>query len=452
MRIPSIEKEIGITAFASQTKGIGGVIRQRPEDFAVQEVLIDGSEASLEPQPVSQLPGEGRYLICTLTKNNRDTLLVVRKIVRQLGISERRVRIAGIKDKRAVTAQHLSIENVKIKHLSRIRISGVQVVPFRYSTTMVFPHMLYGNMFNITIRKIRQTTNSVKERIDKTLKEIQTRSTPNFFGHQRFGTIRPITHLVGKALANNNVEEAVMIFLAKPSPHEHPQSRYARQRLLETRDFKDALNFFPRLLVYERSMLFHLSKHENDFIGSLRRLPKRLLRLFLQAYQSYLFNLFLSKRQIMKIPIDEPQIGDYVLQLDHQGLPMKSYSKATPENIDILRRSVKENRMVLSIPLIGFKQAPSEGKQGEIEELILKSERIAPANFKVQSMPDISARGELRKTTSLARGFQVGDPARDELNPSHNKITTKFTLQRGSYATIILRELMKPRDPIKAGF
>lgn len=452
MRVPLIEKEIGISAFASQTKGIGGVIRQKPEDFAVQEVLIDGSEAYLQPLTVSQLLGGGRYLICILVKHNQDTLLVVRKIVRQLGISERRVQIAGIKDKRAVTAQHISIENIKVKHLSRIRIRGVQVVPFQYSTTMVFPHMLYGNKFKLTIRKIRQTTYSVRKKIDETLKEIQIRSTPNFFGHQRFGTIRPITHLVGKALINNKLEEAVMIFLAKPSPHEHPQSRYARQRLWETRDFKDALDYFPRLLEYERSMLFHLSKHENDFKGSLRRLPKRLQRLFVQAYQSYLFNLFLSKRQIMKIPIDEPQIGDYVLQLDHKGLPRKSYSKVTSENINILRRNVKENRMALAIPLIGFKQSPSGGIQGEIEELILKSEGISQANFKVQSMSDISAGGELRKTTSLVGDLKVGDPARDEMNPGCKKITIQFTLQRGSYATIVLRELMKPRDPIKAGF
>ena len=119
---------------------------------------------------------------------------------------------------------------------------------------------------------------------------------PNFFGHQRFGTTRPITHLVGKALVRGDFEEAAMLFLAKPSVHEHPASRQARQELQSTKNFKQALENFPKQLRFERLMLNHLADNPDDFVGAFQRLPVKLQELFVQAHQSYLFNRFLSER------------------------------------------------------------------------------------------------------------------------------------------------------------
>jgi tRNA pseudouridine13 synthase len=89
-----------------------------------------------------------------------------------------------------------------------------------------------GNNFTITIRNLDQPEVAVVESIKQTIHELGVLGgAPNFFGHQRFGTTRPITHLVGKALVQGHFEEAAMLFLAKPSVHEHPASRQARQEL-----------------------------------------------------------------------------------------------------------------------------------------------------------------------------------------------------------------------------
>ena len=453
LRVPSIEKQLGIEAFVTKTRGIGGAIRQTPEDFVVKEVLVDCSKAELEPKQPLQVTREGRYLICLLVKRDWDTLLAVRKIAKQLGISERRVQIAGIKDKKAVTSQHISVENIKLKQLNRIQTEDIHVYPLRYSQTMVFPHMSFGNMFHLTVRNISHSVVVIQERISNIVSELQIiGGVQNFFGHQRFGTIRPITHLVGKALAQNDLEKAALRFLAKPSPHEHPQSREARQRLLEARDFEEALDIFPRWLLYERLMLSHLAKHPKDYTGAFRRLPKRLRSLFLQAYQSYLFNRFLSHRLLHKIPINEPQIGDYVLEIDSHGLPTRSYIKATSKNLGYLREAVGEGKIYVAIPLIGFKQASSEGVQGEIEQHVLKSENITRTNFYVSSMPEMSAPGELRAAMMPIINLNVEQPVKDELNFSRKKLRISFTLHRGCYATIVLREFMKSRNLIKAGF
>lgn len=453
MKVPTIEKQLGIETFVTKTRGIGGVIRQMPEDFTVEEVLVDGSKAELEPKLPRQITGEGRYLICLLVKRNWDTLLAARKIAKQLGISERRVRIAGIKDKKALTAQHISIENIKLKQLRRIRVDDIHVYPLRYSPNMIFPHMSFGNTFHITIRNISHSNAVVQERISDMVNELRVLGgIPKFFGHQRFGTIRPITHLVGKALAHDDLERAALLFLAESSPYEHPQSREARQRLQETRDFKEVINVFPRWLLYERLMLAHLVKHPKNFVGAFRRLPRRLCRLFLQAYQSYIFNRFLSQRLLRKIPINEPQIGDYVVKTDSHGLPIRSYIKATHEKIEDLRKKVKKGEMYVAIPLIGFKQTSSEGLQGEIEHSILESEKITQANFYVSSAPEMSAAGELRATMTPIINLNADNPVKDESNLRKKELRISFTLHRGCYATIVLREFMKPRNMIKAGF
>jgi len=93
LKVPTLEKQLGIETFATEALGVGGMIRQTAEDFVVEEVLVDGSKAEVEPKLSSQVAGEGRYLICLLVKRNWDTLLAARKIAKQLGISERRVRI-----------------------------------------------------------------------------------------------------------------------------------------------------------------------------------------------------------------------------------------------------------------------------------------------------------------------------------------------------------------------
>ena len=453
MRVASIERQLGIETFVTKTRGVGGVIRQTPEDFRVEEVLVDGSKAELEPKLPSQLTGEGRYLICLLVKRSWDTLLVARKIAKQLGISERRVQIAGIKDKKAVTAQHISIENIRLKQLKRIRVDGIHVYPLHYSPNMIFPHMSFGNMFQLAVRGISHSASVIQERISSIVNELRILGgIPNFFGHQRFGTIRPITHLVGKALAQNDLEKAALLFLAKPSSCEHPQSSQARRRLLETEDFEEAHKRFPRWLLYERLMLSHLAKHPKEYVGAFRKLPKRLHILFLQAYQSYLFNRFLSKRLLRGIPINEPQIGDYVVKTDSYGLPTNSYARATSEKIEDLRKTVKKGETYIAIPLIGFKQPPSEGVQGEIEQSILGSEKVTQNDFYVSSVPKMSAAGELRAAMTPLINLNVEKPSKDELNSGKKKIRISFTMHRGCYATVVLREFMKPRNLIQAGF
>jgi len=428
LNVPRLDREIGIEVYATKSQGIGGRIRQFPEDFKVEETLTDGSRAQIEPAVMPQISGRGRYLICVLVKRNCDTLLTVQAVVKKLGLNEERVQIAGIKDARALSAQHISIGRMFPEQVEQVKLgSSVWLYPLRFSNEKIHSGLLFGNQFRITLRKLSHAESLIGEQIESVGDDLlNLGGCPNFYGHQRFGTTRPITHLVGKQILHGQWEKATLTYLAKPSLNEHPESRQAREQLLKTRNYGEALRCFPFRLVYERQMLGHLARRPRDFVGAFHRLPKKLCQLFIQAYQSYLFNQFLSQRIQNGLPLKRSRRGEFKVRIDGEEY--------------------------LALPQIGYRQFVSAGEQGENEKQILEKEDIAPQNFKVSAMPEIDSSGSLRTALTPLIGLNTEKPVQDDANPDKKMVSLSFTLRKGSYATIILREFMKPRNPVKAGF
>lgn len=460
MFVSRLEKSLGIEVYVTHSLGVGGVIRRFPEDFLVEEILLNGMRAEIHPSTVTQPRLQKmsqqlqRYLLCVLVKRNWDNFQAVKAVAHQLGIDVQRISIAGIKDACAVTAQHITVEGVAAKDLEKVQIKDLKVRPVCFFQTKLSPYYLLGNAFTITVRDISSTKRDTEKRIANIVKELQTLGgAPNFFGHQRFGTIRPITHMVGEAMIKENFRKAVMLFLAKPSTNEHPQSRKAREELQKTQNFKKAAKTFPKSLHYERLMLKHLAKKPEDFIGALRQLPANLQKLFPQAYQAYLFNKILSRRIIKGLPLNRAEIGDYVVEIESSGLPNPlRYHTVNQESIGEINRAIESGKMALALPLTGFKQMLSQGVQGEIERAVLEEEKVSLENFKIRGMPELSLKGGLRTATAPIKEFSMIEIAKDEKKTRKKKAVMRFMLYRGSYATIVLREIMKPRNPLKAGF
>ncbi len=419
---------LGMEVYASKSLGIGGRIRQFLEDFVVEEVLADGSRSEVEPAgKASQVSGKGRYLVCVLVKRNWDTILAVVAVAKHLGMSTENIHIAGMKDAKAVTAQHISIGRVTPKQVSQVKIRNINLYPLRFVNEKIHSGLLLGNHFRIVIRAVAHSSSVIEKRIENIQNELSSLGgIPNFFGHQRFGTVRPITHVVGKHIIQGEWEKATLTFLAVSSEYEHPEARRARQQLWDTRDFKAALHCFPHQLRYERFMLSHLARHQNDFVGAFRRLPMKLCRLFVQAYQSFLFNEFLSARVKGEMSLNLVVNGDYTVNVN--------------------------NAACVALPLVGFRQSISAGAQGEIEKEILEAENVKPNDFRVPQMPKISAPGGLRAVLASINSLSVEKPTRDQANRSKRQIRICFRLPSGSYATVLLREFMKPQNIVRAGF
>ena len=136
MCAPSLDKQLGIEVYATKSLGIGGVIREEIDDFVVEEVLVDGSKAQIDCSAANRVLGlasqRQRFLLCVLIKRNWDTFIAVKNVAKQLGIDQGCIQIAGIKDAKAVTAQHLTIEGGVIDDRYELMLKTFKYRPIGY--------------------------------------------------------------------------------------------------------------------------------------------------------------------------------------------------------------------------------------------------------------------------------------------------------------------------------
>jgi len=442
---------MGIEVYATKTGGIGGRIRESAEDFVVEEVLVDGSKASVTgvvpPRVIGSTLSKQRFLLCTMVKRNWDTFIAIKNVAKSLDIDQSRIQFAGIKDAKAVTAQHITIDNMLAEDAAKVNVKDVSVHPIGYIRERISLFYLLGNNFTITIKNLAALEAEVKMQIDQTISELAALGgVPNFYGHQRFGTTRAVTHVVGKALMAGKFEEAAMLFLGNPSVHEHPLSRKARQELQDSRDFKKASETFPQQLRFERLMLLHLAQYPDDYVGAFQRLPPKLQALFVQAYQSYIFNRFLSERFKAGLPLNEATVGDFVVGVERSGLPLTTIVKtATAETLAQINVQIKAGKLRVALPFFGLKQKMSGGIMGEIENHVLTQEGVEVGDLWANELSRVGGKGGLRTVLTPLKDFKLQ-------TVSSGGTTLNFTLLRGCYATVVLREVIKPTDLIATGF
>ncbi len=151
-----------------------------------------------------------------------------------------------------------------------------------------------------------------------------------------------------------------------------------------------------------------------------------------------------------EMPINMAQVGDYVVELDEKGLPTSRNQKTDENNVSSIVGAIREGKKALTLPYVGFKQPTSNGAQGEIEKEILEKEGIHPQDFQIPEMPIANAPGGLRTAIAPIIDFSMQEEKASTVNDPSIKFS--FTLHRGSYATVLLREFMKPKDVIAAGF
>ncbi|MCL2172753.1 MAG: tRNA pseudouridine(13) synthase TruD [Candidatus Bathyarchaeota archaeon] len=453
---PELDRLLGLDVYATQTNGIGGKIRGEIEDFQVEELLVDGSKAHIislgkEAPALGATLERQRHLLCVLVKQNWDTFIAAKNVASQLGLGQNSLQIAGIKDAKAVTAQYVTIENLTNEDIANVNVRGVQMRSVGYLRNSLSVFYLLGNHFKIKITGITQKRVTVNEQVNQIINEVtQFGGIPNFYGHQRFGTTRPITHLVGKALIDGKFEEAAFLFLAKPSPDEHSESRQARIELQQTHDFKAALEHYPKQLRYERLMLKSLNENPNEFVKAFNVLPMKLQILFVQAYQSYLFNRFLSERVKADLPLNKAEVGDLIVGVERTGLPMVNMSQTvTAQSQNRVNEAIAAGKMRLALPIVGFKQKLSSGIMGEIEQRVLQQEDVNMNGFYVAVNSKLGGKGSLRTALAPVNNFK-----QIEISEDNNGLTVSlsFMLLRGCYATVLLREIIKPQNLVIAGF
>jgi len=337
--------------------------RQNANDFVVEEI------------PLYEFSGDGEHLILHIRKKNLSTFEMVALIARYLGIKQKDIGYAGLKDKHALTYQYISLPKRYEVQMQNFEHSQIKILDTTYHRNKIRMGHLKGNRFFIRVKKVTPTAGL---KISEALKTIEKIGMPNFFGYQRFGNDGN-NHKLGELIAKGEKKE---------------------------------------------------------------RNPK-LRKLLISAYQSHLFNLWLSKRIEISKLVDSFEV--------HELEPLLNLPRSELENL-------KKQPHIFKLLSGDIMQHYPYGRLFEFNADIQEAQRfvdrdIAPTGLlcgkraKVASEfareveksfdEEISADGQRRYAWVFPEDIE-GKYIQEEA-----WFEFRFSLPKGSYATVFLEEIAK---------
>ena len=410
------ETELGIGYYAADCVGIGGKLRTVPEDFIVEELPITFTNT-------------GPYTICRLTKKSWEHQHAVREITNRLHISPKRFGWAGTKDRNAVTTQYVSLYDVQKEQIEALAIKDIEITPVATHQFSLGLGNLEGNRFRLTLRGCEE--DGLAEKTAEITAAVKT-GIPNYFGLQRFGALKPITHRMGYHILRGEYKEAVDLYVGDAFPYESDEIKKARARFRETGDAKEALHDLPVHLSYERIMLDSLMKKRGDFGAALQALPPKLLSMFVSAYQSWLFNMAVSARCGEETPLNEPRIGEHLIFANGR------VDRVTEKNLPTARQHMKRGRCFVVGWMPGKTLPVATGPLEEEMFALMEKDEIAMQDF------DLAAAFVKTNYDGFHRRISLeADVSAEVLGTD---VVLSFTLPPGHYATTVAREYMQA-DP-----
>jgi len=389
--------------------GIGGRIKQRPEDFVVDEISL------YEPC------GRGTHVYFRVRKVGVPTSVAVDRIARYMGVEPRRIGVAGMKDAQAVTTQMMSLEHADEAKLAAYRDRQVRVIATARHTNKLRPGHLKANRFRIRIRGVDA---GQLKRAEAILEVLKRRGVPNYFGPQRFGA-RGDTGRLGEALVKGDLDEFIAIFLGRARPDDLPDVRAARDAF-DAGYYERALDRWPRHYYNERRALsaYKRKRKPGPAVGAIDR---RIKKLCVSAFQSEMFNEVLTRRIDS---IDKVMRGDYAIRSDTGGIFVVEDQAAEQARADRFEISPAG-------PVFGYRTSFAQGPAGQIEREVLAARGV--------ELEDFRHVGPLKvKGTRRAMRFELIDPTIQPGSDEYGSyLELAFTAASGCYATVVLAELMK---------
>lgn len=387
--------------------GTGGTIKETPEDFLVAEIPL-------------YLPcGEGEHTFAEIEKRGITTLEALRRLAKALGILERDMGYAGMKDARGVTRQTFSIPRVAPDCVLGLEVPGMRVISASLHRNKLKLGHLRGNRFRLRVRGV---TADAVPRASAVLSVLARRGVPNYFGEQRYGT-QGNSHLIGAALLRGDYRGAVDALIGDGAKVTDERWRAAIEAYRRG-ELEESLRAFPGHCRTERDLLQRLVKQPDEWEKAFRAVHPRLKKLYLSAFQSFLFDRLLDGRLER---LDEVVDGDVAYKHDNGACFL-----VTDAAVEAVRAQAFE--ISPTAPLFGCKMKEPEGKVLQMERQVLDMEGLSLESFNLTG--GLRMEGERRPLR-----VPLMEPTAEW---DGEGLVLEFGLPRGSYATAVLREVMKP--------
>ena len=386
--------------------GTGGRLRVEVDDFQVTEI------------PRYEPSGEGTHTYLWVEKRGLATGEMVHRVAKALGRSWRDFGAAGLKDARAVTRQWVSIEHVDAAAAANLSGDGWRVLAATRHRNKLKIGYLQGNAFHIVVREVGP---DALERARAVLERLGQCGVPNIYGPQRFG-MRCDSHLIGRALLRRDWPEVCDLLLGRPAESDPPATQRFRS-LYDEGQHREAREILPRGHRDHAAVLETLLRTKGDCGRAARALPKRMRRFFISAWQSAQFNRVVARRM--------PDLG----QLIEGDLAWLHDRGAVFEVEDVGAEQPRADRFEISPsgPMFGARMKWPTGRPGEIEAEVLAASGLEAEDFRGGRSSDV--RGGRRPLRVPLEGAAV--------EPAAEGIRVRFHLPSGSYATVVMDEIMK---------
>ncbi len=385
-------------------------IKAVPEDFRVEERI------DLPRDPA------GVYALYRVEKRGVTTPTVERRLARELHRRPATIHFPGLKDKRAVAIQYVT---VKGGGPERVEGRGFTAQRVGHSAERLQPAHLVGNQFTVTVRDLDPADAAA---LGPTLSRLSEEGVPNYFDQQRFGSQTRDGDLPGKRIFQRDAEGAL---------HAHLAERLAGDpRRLQTFKRTAADHWEDWDLIFDaapspsnfRSVLTYLRDHptagvpERDryFRRALNLVTTRVLRIYIQAYQSLLWNRIVARylvRQLgdppASVPIAQEALPFYLdlagrVAIDAVPMPYHRARYRDPDLSAVVREVLREEGFVLN----------------DLKPRILERAYLPRGSRPLLLLPaDVSAT----------------DPEPDERFPGSHRVALTFTLPPGAYATLVIK-------------
>ncbi|HWL95269.1 MAG TPA: tRNA pseudouridine(13) synthase TruD [Phycisphaerae bacterium] len=390
--------------------GIAAAIKRHYEDFRVDEI------------PAYEPIGHGDHIYFTIEKRGLATMRAVNDIARALDIPPKNIGLAGLKDARSVSTQMFSIEHIDPNAIKALNIPRIKVLAVSRHTNKLKIGHLRGNRFQIRLREI--DANRLDD-IRVICDALVHRGVPNYFGRQRFGS-RGDTWQIGRAVLQHDAKAAVDLILGLPGPFDTGEVLRARQ-LYEAGDYDAAAKAWPYGFRDNVRMCRELARTKGKHQRAYHAIDLRLKKFYVNAFQSYLFNLVLAERVQN---IDRIETGD--LAYKHENGAVFRVEDAAAEAPRAAAFEISATG-----PIFGYKMTEPTGVPARIETAVLEAEKVRPDDFR--GLARMKIHGARRPLRFKPDGLAI-DTGADEHGPF---IELRFTLPSGCYATMILSEVCK---------